>query len=67
MSKKPIETRYHGFRFRSRLEARWAMFFDEIGLKYEYEVEGFKMNGTCYSQIFTFQVLIDGLKLKQGQ
>lgn len=45
---KPIETKYNGFRFRSRLEARWAIFFDMIGLKYEYEVEGFEMNGLRY-------------------
>ncbi len=45
---KPIETKYNGFRFRSRLEARWAIFFDMIDLKYEYEVEGFEMNGIRY-------------------
>jgi hypothetical protein len=28
---RPIETRYRGFRFRSRLEARWAVFFDAAG------------------------------------
>ena len=39
---KPIETQYNGFRFRSRLEARWAVFFDVIGLKYEYEVTNYK-------------------------
>ena len=27
---KPIETKYNGYRFRSRLEARWAVFFDMI-------------------------------------
>lgn len=45
---KSIETKYNGFRFRSRLEARWAIFFDMVGLKYEYEVEGFEMNGIRY-------------------
>ena len=48
MDIKPIETKYNGFRFRSRLEARWAVFFDMIGLKYEYEIEGFEMNGVRY-------------------
>jgi hypothetical protein len=28
MSAKAIETHYKGYRFRSRLEARWAVFFD---------------------------------------
>lgn len=40
---KAIETKYKGYRFRSRLEARWAVFFDKMGIKYEYELEGFKL------------------------
>lgn len=36
----PIETVYKGYRFRSRLEARWAVFFDELGIEYQYETEG---------------------------
>jgi hypothetical protein len=42
---KPIETVYDGYRFRSRLEARWAVFFDSLGVKYEYEPEGFELPG----------------------
>ncbi|MBP7661589.1 MAG: hypothetical protein KA778_16395 [Burkholderiaceae bacterium] len=42
---KAIETVYRGYRFRSRLEARWAVFFDELGLKWEYEPEGFERSG----------------------
>lgn len=38
-----IETQYQGYRFRSRLEARWAVFFDALGVKYEYEPEGFDL------------------------
>ena len=49
MDIKPIETIYNGYRFRSRLEARWAVFFDALGVKYEYEPEGFKLSdGTLY-------------------
>ena len=40
---KPIETEYKGYRFRSRLEARWAVFFDACGVKWDYEVEGFDL------------------------
>lgn len=40
---KAIETRYKGYRFRSRAEARWAVFFDTLGLKYVYEPEGFEL------------------------
>lgn len=38
---KPIQTHYKGYHFRSRLEARWAVFFDALGLQWEYEPEGF--------------------------
>lgn len=40
---KPIQTLYKGCRFRSRLEARWAVFFDELELPWEYEKEGFQL------------------------
>lgn len=46
---KAIETRYKGYRFRSRLEARWAVFFDAMGIKWQYEPEGFVLpDGTHY-------------------
>ena len=45
---KPIETYFDGYRFRSRLEARWAVFFSAIGLDYEYEIEGFEMEDVRY-------------------
>jgi hypothetical protein len=38
-----IETVYKGYRFRSRLESRWAVFFDALGLKWDYEIEGFDL------------------------
>lgn len=38
-----IETRYAGCRFRSRLEARWAVFFDVMGIPWEYEAQGFEV------------------------
>jgi hypothetical protein len=34
-------TSYQGIRFRSRLEARWAIFFDELGIEWEFEKEAF--------------------------
>lgn len=37
---KAIQTEYNGYLFRSRLEARWAVFFDYLGIEYEYEPEG---------------------------
>ena len=43
MDIKPIETVYSGYKFRSRLEARWAVFFDACGVNWEYEPEGFDL------------------------
>lgn len=40
---KSIETVYNGYRFRSRSEARWAVFFDAAEIRYEYEPEGFDL------------------------
>ena len=40
---KAIETNYNGYRFRSRLEAKWAVFFDALKVKYQYELEGFDL------------------------
>jgi hypothetical protein len=46
---KPIETRYKGYRFRSRLEARWAVFFDAMHIEWEYEKEGYNLGELgCY-------------------
>src|SRR4051812_47433283 len=48
MNIQAIETHYKGYRFRSRLEARWAVFFSELGIKWQYEVEGFELPSGCY-------------------
>ena len=48
MDIKPIETYYNGYRFRSRLEARWAVFFDALGIRYQYEIEGYKLSDGQY-------------------
>ena len=46
---KALETSYRGHRFRSRLEARWAVFFDAIGWAWEYEPQGYALRGgLCY-------------------
>lgn len=43
-----IETTYQGCRFRSRLEARYAVFFDALQIPWEYEKEGFCLQGINY-------------------
>lgn len=40
---KAIQTTYKGYRFRSRLEARWAVFFDAMRIPWEYEPEGYRL------------------------
>jgi hypothetical protein len=47
MTIKAIETVYKGYRFRSRLEARWAVFFDALGVKWEYEQQGYEIKSLC--------------------
>lgn len=42
---KPIETVYKGFKFRSRLEARWAVFLDVMRIEWEYEKDGYDLGG----------------------
>jgi hypothetical protein len=49
-----IPTMYGGIRFRSRLEARWAAFFDLCGFAWEYEPTDFK------GWIPDFSLRIDG-------
>jgi hypothetical protein len=49
MEIKAIETEYRGYRFRSRIEARWAVCLDALGIKWEYEKEGYALsNGEKY-------------------
>lgn len=38
-----IETFHAGHRFRSRLEARWSIIFDSLGIKWEYEPQGYRV------------------------
>ena len=45
---KAIETEYAGCRFRSRLEARWAVFFDVAGIEWKYEDEGYEIRYDHY-------------------
>lgn len=49
MKLKVIETEYKGIKFRSKLEAQWAVLFDELNIKWEYEPEGYDLgNGLWY-------------------
>ena len=46
---RTIPTLYKGYNFRTRLEARWAVFFDHLGVQWDYESEGYTLgNGLRY-------------------
>jgi hypothetical protein len=45
---KAIPTKYKGVVFRSRLEARWAVYFDYFGIEWLYEFQGFQLDSGCY-------------------
>lgn len=52
---KAIDTEYAGHLFRSRLEARHAIYFDALGISWEYESEGYEFeNGVRYLPDFYF-------------
>lgn len=53
MTIKAIETSYKGYRFRSRLEARWAVFFDVLAFEWTYEEEGFDLGDEWYLPDFS--------------
>lgn len=41
---RAIQTEWRGYNFRSRLEARYAVLFEDAGLEWRYEVQGFELN-----------------------
>lgn len=54
----PIETYYRGYRFRSRLEARWAVCFTTLDVPWQYEPEGFKLSdGRWYLPDFRVELV----------
>jgi len=48
MDIESIETLYNNIHFRSRLEARWSIFWDALGVKYEYEPTKFDLGEIRY-------------------
>lgn len=61
---KPIETYYKGIKFRSRTEARWAVFFDACGVQWDYEPEGYVVeDNLCYLPDF----IIPNVSIKDSE
>lgn len=48
MQIKALDTDLWGYKFRSRLEARWAVFFDRMGIEWQYETQGFMLPSGPY-------------------
>lgn len=47
-----IPTTYNGVTFRSRTEARWAVFFDQLDIPWDYEPEGYQLKAGWYAPDF---------------
>lgn len=54
---KAIETTHRGCRFRSRVEARWAVFFDTLNIAWEYETQGYVVASEPYLPDFWLPAL----------
>lgn len=52
----PLPTYYGGVKFKSALEARWAMYFDEINVAWRYEDEGYALPSGRYLPDFWLPV-----------
>ena len=63
----PIETKYRGYKFRSRLEARWAVFFDAMSIEFQYEPEGFKLKSGWYLPDFWLLQVKMWAEVKQNE
>lgn len=61
-----IETWYAGHKFRSRLEARWAVFFDALGVEWRYESQGFEGGGHRYLPDFFLPAFDVWCEVKAG-
>lgn len=61
---RALETSYRGVRFRSRTEARWAIFLDSIGQRWRYEEQGFSLNGNAFLPDFWLPDLDSWLEIK---
>lgn len=51
-----IQTHYAGCYFRSRIEARWALFFDRLAIPWQYEPQGFNLPSGPYLPDFHLDI-----------
>ena len=54
---KAIQNEYKGYKCRSRMEARWAVYIEAMGIQWEYEPEGYTLeDGTLYLPDFWLNI-----------
>lgn len=61
---RSIHTVYEGWYFRSRVEARWCVLFETLGIRYEYEPQKWMLNGLVYLPDFLLTELNTWLEIK---
>jgi hypothetical protein len=61
---RALPTSYQGYEFRSRTEARWAVFLDALSIRWEYERQGFIVGGIRYLPDFYLPELERYLEIK---
>ena len=62
MTVRAIETHYGGCRFRSRLEARWAVFLDALHIRWEFEPQGYELPSGRYLPDFRISTGMDPVR-----
>lgn len=45
---KALQATYNGQKYRSRTEAKWALFYRTVGIEYDYELEALDLDGLTY-------------------
>lgn len=58
MTIQALQTAYRNHRFRSRLEARWAVFFDALGIPWQYEPQGYALPALTEHAACCFEVRV---------
>ena len=59
-----IDTLYRGVYYRSRLEARWAVFFDALDVKFNYEIVGMSFGNVRYLPDFQLPDIMGGVHVE---
>ncbi len=63
----PLPSVYRNVKFRSRLKARWAAYFDLIGLPWQYEPEGYALPSGNYCPDFLCNDFFVAIKPDQSE